>query len=286
MKKALWLPTILGVLFLLGLGAVSCVRPKPTPVAMVQATAAEAPKNLPTAIVIATSAPTTTIPAELPTAVESAPQEPVAGQTTDAPAEVVVVVEDTPAAAPPAAAEPTPAGGTQQPQGRGEVTYLVRWGDTLARIAQQHGTTITAIVDRNPQITDRNFVKAGTTLVVPVGAAAPSSSGTGTQPAQETVVYMVQRGDTLATIARRFGTSVSALMQANPRITNANVIWSGQRLIIPARNWGATRTHVVRYGDTLSAIARRYNTTVWSIVVRNSLANANVIYPGQVLVIP
>ena len=286
MKKALWLPT-LGVSFLLALGAASCVRPKPTPVAMVQATDAEAPKNLPTAIVIATSVPTMTLPSEVPTAVESTSGEPGAGEPTDAPAEVVVVVEDTPPAVAPAAAEPTPgSGGTQPPQSGSEVAYLVRWGDTLSRIAQQYGTTITAIVNRNPQITNRNFVKAGTTLVIPVGATTPVTGGTGTQVARETGVYMVQRGDTLATIARRFGTSVAALLQANPNITNRNAIWSGQRLIIPAGDWSATRTHVVRYGDTLSAIARRYNTTVWSIVVRNNLANANVIYPGQVLVIP
>jgi LysM repeat protein len=105
--------------------------------------------------------------------------------------------------------------------------------------------------------------------------------------AAETGEYTVQRGDTLALIARRFGTSVWALQQANPAITNPNHIWPGQRLVIPlGGEYAAPRTHRVQYGETLTAIAWRYGTTVWAIVVRNNLANPNLIYAGQVLVIP
>jgi len=42
----------------------------------------------------------------------------------------------------------------------------------------------------------------------------------------------------------------------------------------------------VRYGETLAYLARLYNTTIWAIKVRNNIANTNLIYPGQVLVIP
>ena len=45
--------------------------------------------------------------------------------------------------------------------------------------------------------------------------------------------YQIQRGDTLSALARRFGTSVGALMEANPQITNANLIYTGQSLNLP-----------------------------------------------------
>ncbi len=47
--------------------------------------------------------------------------------------------------------------------------------------------------------------------------------------------YVIQAGDTLSAIAQKKGTTVSALMQANPSITNPNMIYSGQSLVIPAQ---------------------------------------------------
>lgn len=46
-------------------------------------------------------------------------------------------------------------------------------------------------------------------------------------------VYVVKRGDTLTRIAARFGTSVRAILAANPHVKNPNVIRTGQRLVIP-----------------------------------------------------
>lgn len=51
------------------------------------------------------------------------------------------------------------------------------------------------------------------------------------RPAEQ--VYIVRNGDTLSEIAARFGTSVQAIMQANPQIQNPNLIYAGQRLVIP-----------------------------------------------------
>jgi len=219
------------------------------------------------------SAPTATRQVTAPTVQWTPP-----AQTTATPADAEAVGQATPQVS---ATSATPAVGVASGS---EVTYEVRWGDTLSRIAARYATTISAIVARNPQIVDRNRVYAGSVLIVPSG----SSTAGGTAPvAQETGEYTIQRGDTLATIAHRFGTTVTALMQANPSITNVNYIQAGRRLVIPVGgDWTAPRTHIVLAGETLSSIARQYGTTVWAIVVHNNLANANLIYAGQRLVIP
>jgi LysM repeat protein len=105
--------------------------------------------------------------------------------------------------------------------------------------------------------------------------------------------YVVQRGDTLFSIARRFGTTIGAIAQANG-LSNPRYIRAGQRLIIPGAYPacvppstvpGAT-VYIVRRGDTLYSIARRYHTTVAAIAWANGVANPHRIWVGQRLIIP
>ncbi|TEU10432.1 MAG: LysM peptidoglycan-binding domain-containing protein [Anaerolineales bacterium] len=105
--------------------------------------------------------------------------------------------------------------------------------------------------------------------------------------------YVVRRGDTLFSIARRFGTTIGAIAQANG-LSNPRYIRAGQRLIIPGACpayapppavSGAT-VYIVRPGDTLYSIARRYHTTVTAIAWANGIANPHRIWVGQRLVIP
>ena len=115
--------------------------------------------------------------------------------------------------------------------------------------------------------------------------------------------YVVRPGDTMYSIANRFGTTVWAIAQANG-IVNPSRIYSGQVLFIPAVGplppyppgpqpplppqpiGGGYVVHVVRYGETLYGIARMYGMNAWSIAQANMLVNPNYIYVGQVLVIP
>ncbi len=100
-------------------------------------------------------------------------------------------------------------------------------------------------------------------------------------------IHVVQRGETLSQIARRYGVSMAALAQANG-ISNPNFIYSGQRLTIPGASGGASSggaassgVHVVRVGENLSSIAARYGTTVAALARANGIANPNHIYVGQ-----
>ena len=100
-------------------------------------------------------------------------------------------------------------------------------------------------------------------------------------------VHVVQRGETLSQIARRYGVSMTALAQANG-ISNPNFIYVGQRLAIPGSSGGASSggtasggVHVVRPGENLSSIAARYGTTVAALARANGISNPNHIYVGQ-----
>lgn len=94
------------------------------------------------------------------------------------------------------------------------------------------------------------------------------------------VDYTVERGDTLGKIAREHGVSVSDLIDANG-ISNPNLIYPGQKLVIP----GSDEVYVVVFGDTLGKIARKYGTSVSTIASANNISNPNLIRVGQELLI-
>ncbi len=114
--------------------------------------------------------------------------------------------------------------GTTPPTG-GTRTYVVQPGDTLYGIALRFGTTVAAIAQANG-IVNPAFIRDGTRLTIPTG-----TSGT---PSQSGSIYVVQPGDTLSSIAARFGTTYWAIAMAN-NLPNANFIRAGQTLIIPGR---------------------------------------------------
>jgi LysM repeat protein len=119
----------------------------------------------------------------------------------------------------------------------------------------------------------------------PVGAAPPDHGR-----AQEQIIHVVQPGENLFRIALRYGTTVDAIVTTNG-LTNAQTVYAGQRLVIPrGADSSATAghpttgdTYVVRRGDTLSQIARRFGTTTAELARSNGIANPSLIRVGQVL---
>ena len=138
-----------------------------------------------------------------------------------------------------------------------------------------------------------------TPIVQPVPGLPPTTTPPPIPPNDE-FAYYVQAGDTLFNIANRFGVTMQVIAQRN-NILNPNLLYIGQLLFIPSTNTppppsptatpappdtGENTTYTVQSGDTLFRIALRFNTTVPAIVAVNGLTNANLIYVGQVLIIP
>jgi len=98
--------------------------------------------------------------------------------------------------------------------------------------------------------------------------------------------YTVRRGDTLNAIAATYGTSLSVLSALNG-LTDADSLQEGQVLLLPSDEAKQTVRHVVVAGDTLAALARRYNTSSAAIEDANpSLRDPERLSVGQMLVIP
>jgi LysM repeat protein len=106
----------------------------------------------------------------------------------------------------------------------GSSTYTVQAGNTLSTIAAEFGTTVTALEQANPQITDPNLIYTGEVINLPVPVVIPNTGGQ---------TYTVQPGDTLLSIANQYGTTVGALLTANPSIVDQNLIYPGEVIAIP-----------------------------------------------------
>ena len=106
----------------------------------------------------------------------------------------------------------------------------------------------------------------------------------GASPTQSaTQTYTVKSGDTLSSIASKYGTTYQELARING-ISNPNKIYPGQVLKIGGgSSIPSTEYYIVKSGDTLSAIAKKYGTTVNQLASWNNIANVNKIYIGQKL---
>lgn len=100
--------------------------------------------------------------------------------------------------------------------------------------------------------------------------------------------YTVQPGDTLGGIAARLGTTVSALMQANPQLDDADRISAGQALALPAgiEPPAPAPTHLVRPGDTLWQLARDHHTSVHALARLNGITDPHRLRVGDQLDLP
>lgn len=188
---------------------------------------------------------------------------------------------------------------------QGVTTHRVRSGETLSGIASRYGVTTQAIMRYNG-LTDylivpgqTSHIPSGKDISPPPANPSPASSG----------YHVVQAGETLGSIASRYGISLTALKQANS--LTGDIIYIGQALRIPQAKVNPTRpktastynansrssnasasttspcgaSYTVQRGDTLSAIAARCGVSTQALVSANGLIS-NVIWNGQSLTIP
>ncbi|HKJ40101.1 MAG TPA: LysM peptidoglycan-binding domain-containing protein [Anaerolineales bacterium] len=164
-------------------------------------------------------------------------------------------------------------------------------GDTLFKVANRCGTTVSALRLANPELGSSNLIYPGQVLQLP-GTILGTDGGY--------FIYIVARGDSLKGLATRFNTTVDAIVAANPEITNANVIYEGQWIKVnaapatpapvPPPNTpppASGQIYYVQRGDTLRNIASRMSTTTLEILkVNPQIYNPNLIFVGQAITIP
>jgi membrane-bound lytic murein transglycosylase D len=185
--------------------------------------------------------------------------------------------------------------------------HVVRNGETLGAVARRYGVAKADIIAANPRIRG-NTVRAGQNLVIPTLGPLPAevSRQLATEPT-DADFHRVRRGENLRLIAGKYGVSQRQLQVWN-RMGKSTRIRAGQRLRVSppdgpirvaakagskatakaatATAKTARRSHVVRQGDTLSGLARRYGVSVQALRAANGLSDDATLRRGVRLRIP
>ena len=156
-------------------------------------------------------------------------------------------------------------------EGESQEIYTVKKGDSLWKIANKYNTTVEKLKNANNLKT--NTLSVGQKLVIPSISVSPEVSDT----------YIVQKGDSLWSIANKFNMTVSELKSLN-NLTN-NLLSIGQVLKIKDSSNNGETTYTVQKGDSLWVIANKYDITTEELKSYNNLTS-NLLSIGQVLKIP
>jgi membrane-bound lytic murein transglycosylase D len=193
--------------------------------------------------------------------------------------------------------------------------HKVRQGETLDSIAQKYKTSVGAIRSAN-QLSKKSLV-AGQKLNVPLRSAKLSVTAEKEVKPGKTVLYKVQKGDTLASLSRKQGISVAEIRSINNLKNDALKI--GQTLRFAAGSEEDTpgnqqkqgenkakkkavatgtkplqgkdpeamkaKKYTVKQGDSLNRIARENNISIEKLLTLNRMAQNDPIHPGQVILI-
>lgn len=189
-------------------------------------------------------------------------------------------------------------------------TYRIKQGDTLGSIARRYRTTVAYLRDLN-DLSKKKHLRIGMKIQVPdrtplksrsgqMQASSPKSSSTA-KPVREVSstssssgarVYVVQSGDSLFTIAKKYATSVAELKRIN-NIKNGNTLKVGAKIKLPGGDTTtqqsrtpAKKVHVVKRGENLSVIASKYNIAIGELKTANNIRNPATLFVGARLVIP
>lgn len=184
-------------------------------------------------------------------------------------------------------------------------TYAVGNGDSLWTVAKKNHLTVSELAAAN-NLTAGTKLRLGQKLIIPGKSGEMASSMASSGPASPAApTYKVKAGDTLAVVAKRAGTTTAVLKQLNG--LKSDTVRSGQELKLPAgttmaadttpassgetaaakpANANGSVTHVVKAGETLGTIARKYQVKQGDIAVANNITNPALIKVGMTLVIP
>lgn len=187
--------------------------------------------------------------------------------------------------------------------------HVVQRGETVGGLAKRYGVGASDIIAANPRFHGR-ALRAGQTVIIPTAGPLPAEVArqlAAPEPA-DAEFHRVRRGETLGLIAGRYGVTQHQLQIWN-RLGKSTTIRSGQRLRVSradvavrvrskaaarakatarpkAARLGAAHTHVVRAGETLAGLARRYGVSIQALRKANGLSGDAMLKRGARLRIP
>jgi len=173
------------------------------------------------------------------------------------------------------------------------VEHKVKKGQTLSHLSHRYGVPISAIMELNG-LTNRHRLSIGQRLIIPTNEqiAQKSDSEVNSQEVKRkgsgASTYTVRKGDTLAKLASEFNTTVDGIKRLNG-LKNPHKIGVGQKLKIPAADLGSGglfKEHIIKKGENLSYLAKKYGVSISTIESANNLSNKHVLKIGQRLLIP
>ena len=157
--------------------------------------------------------------------------------------------------------------------------YIVKSGDSLYSIARKFNTTVDELKGIN-NLTS-NTLSINQKLIIPQTNENQSNDS-------QNNIYIVQSGDSLYSISKKFNTTVDELKRINN--LSSNTLSINQRLLIPQANENQNSNqnnsiYIVKSGDSLYSIAKRFNTTVDELKRINNLSSNNLSI-NQKLILP
>lgn len=158
--------------------------------------------------------------------------------------------------------------------------HRVRRGENLSTIASHYGVSVGQLLRLNG-MSRHSILRVGQRLKIQATPAEKREVASVSR--KHAKVHVVHRGENLSLIADRHGVSVTKLMEMNG-LTRGSVLHVGQRIRLAA---DVTRTglvyHVVRRGENLSLIARKYGLSVQALLRLNNISRRTVLHVGQKL---
>ena len=156
-----------------------------------------------------------------------------------------------------------------------ENTYIVKKNDNLYDIAKEYNTTVGILKALNNL--SSNILQVGQILKLPTSLVEETIPG-------DYLIYTIKKGDNLYIIAKNYNISLEELINFNQQ--GSTLLHIGEQLLIPINNQTNNNIqYVIKPGDTLYNIAKRYNTNVDEIKKNNNL-NTNMLKIGETILIP
>jgi LysM repeat protein len=189
-------------------------------------------------------------------------------------------------------------------------TYKVVSNDSLWKVAKKHGIGVDDLAKAN-NLRPSSPLKVGQKLIIPGKPGASSSASGAAGAASSTRTYTVKAGESLGSIARKQGTTTAAIRTLNPQM-KSDTVRVGQDLTLPAAAPSSTASpttasapstspvaapapvvaplgsveHIVKPGEGLSQIAKKYGVPMREIAALNNIANPTSLRAGQKIIIP